>query len=260
MESTPGEYYFISDGNPAVCGLYMIGDTDSLVEIEFEEFNIGCESGGLLAVVDGWELQGEFFPNIDDTGESFEERYSTYCGQNKPARIYMADQNVALLQFFVPQEGQGFRVKVRFLRNPQPCNTISMYKEAVATIKNYGQKRNCTMSIIYPENVLLLSVDVGSSIKGRGSEIESGLSVRCENSAGSDHVEFLYGGGLDTELMNRRMFFCGVRSKSARRRVLLGCQNSAVRLVSSGMFYNSITFSFVQPSPDQLARFGNDKC
>ena len=50
MESTPGEYYFISDGEAAVCGLYMIGDTDTLVEIEFEEFNIGCESGGLLAV------------------------------------------------------------------------------------------------------------------------------------------------------------------------------------------------------------------
>ena len=56
MESSPGEYYFLSDGEAAVCGLYMIGDTDTLVEIEFEEFNIGCESGGLLAVSCGFFL------------------------------------------------------------------------------------------------------------------------------------------------------------------------------------------------------------
>lgn len=51
-----------------VCGLYVLGEPDQLVEFEFEWFNISCTNGGLLSVVDGWELNGQFFPSDELTG------------------------------------------------------------------------------------------------------------------------------------------------------------------------------------------------
>ena len=50
MESQPGELQYISEGSLDVCGLYLIGLPDQLVEIEFVEFNVHCETGGILAV------------------------------------------------------------------------------------------------------------------------------------------------------------------------------------------------------------------
>jgi len=40
----------VSDGNPAVCGLYLIGQPDQLVEVIFEDVSVTCASGGAVAV------------------------------------------------------------------------------------------------------------------------------------------------------------------------------------------------------------------
>ena len=50
MESDPGEYWFTSQGSEDVCGLYIIGQPDQLIQIEFTHFDIDCNSGGMLAV------------------------------------------------------------------------------------------------------------------------------------------------------------------------------------------------------------------
>ncbi|XP_071098231.1 corticotropin-releasing factor-binding protein-like [Haliotis cracherodii] len=255
MKRNAGEYFYVSDGSSDVCGMYMLGQPDTVLQIEYTQFTIECEAGGLMALVDGWELQSEFFPNIEDTGDSFEARYKTFCGVNSPAEVYVASQNVALIQFRVPEAGQGFRVRVSYLHNPQPCNVMLMPTAGVVTLKNYGERRNCTASIIYPENILMLSVDIGVTSRGATVATESGLSVRCHNEAGADYVEYLYGNGLDVSYMGRKRAFCGLRSKADRRSVTLGCQNSAVRLVSSGLYYNSITFSLSKPTAEEIAAF-----
>jgi len=50
MQSLPAELQYSSDGTTEVCGLYLIGEPDQVVEIEFLEFNVKCETAGLLAV------------------------------------------------------------------------------------------------------------------------------------------------------------------------------------------------------------------
>ena len=60
MATAPGEYKFTSDGSGGVCGLYVISPPEQVVEMEFPDFHISCESGGLLAVgllpIDYWRL------------------------------------------------------------------------------------------------------------------------------------------------------------------------------------------------------------
>ena len=50
MGSIPGEYRYESTGGDTVCGFYLIGLPNQLVEIEFVDFDISCKDGGLLAV------------------------------------------------------------------------------------------------------------------------------------------------------------------------------------------------------------------
>ena len=54
MVSQPSHLVYISPGSHDVCALYMIGLPDQVVEIEFTDFTIGCEDGGLLAVRTSW--------------------------------------------------------------------------------------------------------------------------------------------------------------------------------------------------------------
>ena len=49
MQSTPGELTFTSEGSEDVCGLYLIGMPNQIVEVEFLDFDISCDTG-LLAV------------------------------------------------------------------------------------------------------------------------------------------------------------------------------------------------------------------
>ena len=50
MTGQEGDYWHVSSGSDAVCGLYVIGDVDTLVELEITDFDIDCEDDGLLAV------------------------------------------------------------------------------------------------------------------------------------------------------------------------------------------------------------------
>ena len=50
MQSLPGELSYTSEGAADVCGLYLIGLPNQIVEIEFLDFNVNCDTEGLLAV------------------------------------------------------------------------------------------------------------------------------------------------------------------------------------------------------------------
>lgn len=49
MAAEPGDYKFSSDGSGSVCGLYFISPPEDVIELQFLDFDINCESG-LLAV------------------------------------------------------------------------------------------------------------------------------------------------------------------------------------------------------------------
>jgi len=56
-----------------------------------------------------------------------------------------------------------------------------MIDMGVLTMKNYGLRRNCTTSIISPEQINLLSVDVGVSSEASVLEAEIGLTNQVSN-------------------------------------------------------------------------------
>lgn len=75
-----------------------------------------------MQVVDGWELNGELFPNEGDHPLPIKERVAEFCGKSRWYRgkkIFTSSQNAALLQYRVPLRGRGFVVSARYPKNPR---------------------------------------------------------------------------------------------------------------------------------------------
>ena len=53
------------------------------------------------------------------------------------------------------------------------CNVISMMEKGIMTLKNHGAKSNCSILILYPEKIEILSLDIGvtKEIQSQTSEI-----------------------------------------------------------------------------------------
>lgn len=101
-----------------VCSLYIVTDASQLVEFQFMEFSVSCSDGGLVSLIDGWELNGQFFPSEEDHALPRDQRYMEFCGTSPPVKKYVTGQNVGLIEFRIPISGQGFRVLVQFRENP----------------------------------------------------------------------------------------------------------------------------------------------
>ncbi|XP_052084320.1 corticotropin-releasing factor-binding protein-like [Mytilus californianus] len=259
MAAEPGDYKFTSDGSGSVCGLYFISPPEDVIELQFLDFDISCESG-LLALVDGWEMNEEFFPSPEDHELTLEERYQTFCNLRKPSKTIVVSQNVALIQHLITEAGQGFRVRVRFVKSPQPCNVVSSTETGIHTLKNFGSRRNCSVSIIYPETVKLDSVDVGVTPKHALMEADFGITNKCMTSNGVDFVEVMGGNSFELNKSNdRKGIVCGMKSNTGPLETIVACQNTVIRLVSSGNFYNTVTFSYRPPHGDEFAR-SNTAC
>ena len=102
----------------AVCSLYIATDPTQVVEFQFMEFSVSCLDGGVVSLIDGWELNGQFFPSELDHALPREKRYMEFCGSSPPSTKYVTNQNVGLIEFRIPTPGQGFRVLVKFHENP----------------------------------------------------------------------------------------------------------------------------------------------
>ncbi|XP_015785266.1 corticotropin-releasing factor-binding protein [Tetranychus urticae] len=252
VKSDEGVYSYTSPGNiTEVCGLYVIAQPDQTVTFEFENFSVDCTDNGLISVINGWELNGQFFPAITDHPVPRDERYQEYCGDKKPNKKFEMSQNVGLIEFQVPREGDGFKIIVKFQNNPEPCNAILRDPQGVYTIKNFGRKTNCSVSIMFPESFQIISTDIGVRTKEGDSDpiannntVETGLMRECKTSGVSDYVEIIGGDGLDTDIMNVAGEFCGLEFLPGKIQIDIACGNTAVRMVSSGRYENSITIAF----------------
>lgn len=249
MISEERTYSFASPGGQQVCGLYVITEPEYVVEFEFESFQISCSNGGLLSVIDGWELNGQFFPGSFDHPKQSERRHTEFCGPKKPRKVLRSSQNVGLLEFRVPMPGDGFTVSVRFQENLKPCNAVLRAMEGFYTLRNYGRPINCSVSILFPEwfRILSLSVGVQRYMYPRqhiNFDVETGSLRKCYKRGLSDYVEIKGGNGLDPGMMEVAEDFCGLDSTPNKNTISVGCGNTAVRLVSSGLYENSVTFQF----------------
>ncbi|RWS29993.1 corticotropin-releasing factor-binding protein-like protein [Leptotrombidium deliense] len=251
IKTEPGVYQYVSPGgNHEVCGFYVIAEPTEFTVFEFEEFDVSCSARGLLSVIDGWELNGQFFPGTDDHSLPRKERYHEYCGTTKPWKKFRMSQNVGLIEFRIPTKGEGFRVNVKFVKNEKPCNAVLQNPVGVYTLRNYGQAVNCTISIIFPEKITVLAASVAAEQKVEQSEpsenvfVETGIVKDCKQRGLKDYVEIKGGDGLDPGLMMVAEDFCGVKSTPSKREVDVACGNTAIRLVSSGQYDNSVTIGF----------------
>lgn len=65
--------------------------------------------------MDGWELGGELFPGEVDA--PLEGRVHEFCGRLKK-KVFRSSGNAALIQYRIPSRGDGFRITVRYTKNP----------------------------------------------------------------------------------------------------------------------------------------------
>ncbi|GIY00112.1 corticotropin-releasing factor-binding protein [Caerostris extrusa] len=179
VKSEEGFYSFTSPGTgDQVCGLYIIAEPDKEVEFEFQSFDISCSKGGLISVIDGWELNGQFFPSPHDHPHS-PQREDSRSSAERPSleKAFRTSQNVGLIEFRIPTKGQGFSVAVRFHPNPKPCNAVLQEPQGTYTLRNYNRKSNCSISVIFPLSVNILAVSVGvqSGWPQKTLDFETGL-------------------------------------------------------------------------------------
>ncbi|BFZ14090.1 hypothetical protein BsWGS_17129 [Bradybaena similaris] len=251
LETLPGTVSFFSEGESNFCSLYIGAPIDHVVEMEFLYFDVDCADEGAVAILDGWELDFEIFPSEEDHPHPMSLRYLSFCGKSIPDALYTSKQNVAQVQFIVPREGQGFQVKINFNANYKPCNMLLLTNDYhKITLRNFGLTKNCSVVSLYAQRVQLLYVNVGERSKQSLlyqslQESQGGLRTSCHRGQAEDSVQLYQGTGVGLSSMKLVLGFCGVRQTVAHRLIKLRCLSSALRLESSGEYFNVVRFAFM---------------
>ncbi|XP_048520060.1 corticotropin-releasing factor-binding protein isoform X2 [Dendroctonus ponderosae] len=262
MISEEGVFYHKAKTTPdgLACGIYIFGASNQKVEIHFNYLNVPCENGGLIAVVDGWELNGELFPSPEDHSKSLKSRFSEFCGQRKIKQTFISSQNVALIQYRMPARGTSFSFSVRYIKNLNPCNILLQLDETY-TIRNYDRRSNCSISSLFPAGVKILDINVGiTPTRERGTQFELGTLHKCQKRGLDDYVQIGGSLGLDNGNMKLADSVCGLNSQPARSAEYIGCETTTVRLVSSGAFDNSVTVSFTRLTENDIDMYMSVIC
>lgn len=233
--------------------MYLLTDPDKMVEVYFDYLDVPCQTGGLISFVDGWELNGQFFPSVEDHPKPLAERFSEFCGSRKPKTIFVSSQNAALIQYRVPKRGRGFSFSVRYMKNPTPCNILIEGTADVYTLRNYGKHINCSLTTLYPAQVKVLSLGVGMAFSKRNMEVETGTIHKCEKRGIPDFVQVGGSEGLDLSTYSVVDSICGMDSLPERVVETILCGVTTVRLVSSGEFDNAVTVQVRQAGEDDIA-------
>ncbi|XP_045446807.1 corticotropin-releasing factor-binding protein [Melitaea cinxia] len=218
----------------------MIAEPDKRIQVIFNYLDVPCDNGGLVAWIDGWELNGQVWP-----ADSWDDDRVVESCDSRPQRKLVSRQNAALVQYRVPARGKGFAITIRHLRNARPCNLMLFGSEGVYTLRNHGETGNCSMLAVSPTAVRVLDLNIGQSIKkGTLLNVETGTISRCTKRGLVDYADIGGASGLDHTKMEIYDSICGLDSNEAHRPILIACEDTVVRLVSSGRYQNSITVAF----------------
>ncbi|KFP31980.1 Corticotropin-releasing factor-binding protein, partial [Colius striatus] len=244
MLSIEGQFTFTADQPQMHCATFFIGEPDELITIEYNFVSIDCKGGDFLKVFDGWILKGEKFPSCLDHPLSTSERYLDFCETGNIQRSMKSSQNVAMIFFRIHQPGNGFTVTVKKSINPFPCNIMSQTPTGRFTMVVPHQHRNCSFSIIYPV-VMKISDLILGHLNGLFSKKQP------EGCSGvGDYVQVLGGTGLDPSKMFPLADYCQSFHGSAQMKI--GCDNTVLRMVSSGKYINRVTFEYHQLDLQQI--------
>uniref|UniRef100_A0AAG5DX42 Corticotropin-releasing factor-binding protein n=1 Tax=Anopheles atroparvus TaxID=41427 RepID=A0AAG5DX42_ANOAO len=243
-----------------VCGIYFVADPDQVIEVTMRQVNVDCRSGGLMAFVDGWELNGQYFPGERDHEKPLALRVQEFCAERtnggpwrtvKPAPapnawVFRSSQNAALVQYRIPVRG-SFVLSARFLRNAKPCHIMAEGLAPYYMLRNYGQRRNCTLTALFPAVVSVVALEVGGINE----------NVRyCERVHVEDKLEVGGSPGLDPAYQPvLASTICGRSGGRMDLEQTILCGTTTVRLVSSGRYNNQamVTMRMADESDLRLA-------
>ncbi|XP_026103812.1 corticotropin-releasing factor-binding protein-like isoform X2 [Carassius auratus] len=234
MVAVEGQFTFTAERPQLNCAVFFIGEPSDIISVEYDSVNIDCRGGDFIKVFDGWVMKGEKFPSTQDHPLPLYKRYSDYCDTGVTRPIVRSSQNVAMLFFRLHQSGSSFTVTFRKLINPFPCNVVSQTPEGSFTMIIPQQHRNCSFSIIYP-----VEIQIGELNLGQHNDLKRSI-LGCAGSG--DFVELLGGNGMDTSKMYPMADLCYSFNGPAQMKV--GCDNTVVRMVSSGKFINRVSFQY----------------
>ncbi|XP_035777099.1 corticotropin-releasing factor-binding protein-like [Anopheles albimanus] len=246
-----------ANGGPAtVCGVYFVADPDQIIEITMKQVNVDCHTGGLMAFVDGWELNGQYFPGEQDHEQRLERRIQEFCTEQTlpqwPAKaaaskawVFRSSQNCALVQYRIPERG-SFVISARFLHNSKPCNIMAEGLAPYYMLRNYGQPRNCTLTALFPAVVSVIALEVGPGNKN---------VHYCERVRSDDKLEVGGSTGLDPHQMTKASTICGRSGGRMDLDQSILCGTTSVRLVSSGQYNNQamVTIRMAEEADLRLA-------
>ncbi|KRT86115.1 hypothetical protein AMK59_1607, partial [Oryctes borbonicus] len=175
MTSDDGDFFhrtgFVND----TCGVYVFTEPDEYIELHMNYLDVSCEKEGRIIFLDGWELNRQVFPTPEDHPKPMSARTFEFCGRRKIKETFRSSQNAAMLLYRMPEMGSSFSFSIRYVKNPRPCNVLLQNTESVFTLRNYGNRSNCSIAALFPAVVRIEALNVGvvPSI-GRGVEIETG--------------------------------------------------------------------------------------
>ncbi|TKS84934.1 Corticotropin-releasing factor-binding protein [Collichthys lucidus] len=208
---------------------------DEVITVDYDSVDIDCRGGDFITVFDGWVMKGEKFPSSQDHQLAPHERYVDYCDSGSARRSVRSSQNVAMIFFRIHNAGSSFTLTLRKHINPFPCNVISQSPEGSYTMVSPQQHRNCSFSIIYP-----VEIDISEFSLGHFNNFPKRSAPGCGESG--DYVQLLGGNGIDTSKLLPITDLC--ISFIGPTHMKIGCDNTVVRMVSSGKFVSRVSFSY----------------
>ncbi|XP_071757857.1 corticotropin-releasing factor-binding protein isoform X1 [Centroberyx gerrardi] len=245
MVAVEGQFTFTAERPQLSCAAFFIAEPNEVISVDYGSADIDCRGGDFIKVFDGWVMKGEKFPSSQDHPLPLYERYVDYCDSGSLSRTVRSSQNVAMVYFRIHNAGSSFTLTVKKLINPFPCNVISQTPEGSFTMLIPQQHRNCSFSIIYP-----VEIKISEFSLGHHNNFPKRSVTGCAESR--DFVELLGGNGIDTSKMLPVADLC--YSFTGPTHLKIGCDNTVVRMVSSGKFVNQVSFSYQLLDHQELQR------
>ncbi|TNM92165.1 hypothetical protein fugu_019177 [Takifugu bimaculatus] len=235
MIAVEGRFTFTAERPQLSCAAFFIAEPNEVITVDYDGVDIDCSGGDFITVFDGWVMKGEKFPSSQDHPLPLYERYVDYCDSGSLRRSVRSSQNVAMVFFRVHNPGSTFTLTVTKHINPFPCNVISQSPEGAYTMVIPQQHRNCSFSIIYP-----VEIDISEFSLGQINHFTKRSRPACAETG--DFVQLLGGNGIDTSKLLPITDLCV--SFTGPTHLKVGCDNTVVRVVSSGKFVSRVSFSY----------------
>ncbi|CAG05261.1 unnamed protein product, partial [Tetraodon nigroviridis] len=263
MIAVEGQFSFAPEHPQLSCAAFLLAEPNQVISVDYDSVDIDCSGGDFITVFDGWVMKGEKFPSPQDHPLPLYERYVDYCDSGSLRGSVRSSQNVAMVFFRIHNPGSSFTLTVRKHVNPFPCNVISQSPEGAYTMVIPQQHRNCSFSIIYPVEINVSEFSLGqfnhfpkvNKYDPDQCVQKQGILCSCWEEMGSTHrsccpSQTFASPSRDPVGSRRWPSFHATpaarvtRTCSVAAHLKVGCDNTVVRMVSSGKFVSRVSFSY----------------